>query len=195
MRILLLGSHTGRLVDHLSGCDLTFVDHRLEPEDMRSSRPDWLVSFGYRYILSEDLIDEVNGRAINLHISLLPWNRGADPNFWSWIEDSPKGVTIHWMNPGLDKGAVICQREVELDPRESLRDSYDSLTNEITELFSETVPLLKSGDVPVTPQISGGTYHRSSEREEHWPAFPLGWDTPCRVVREYGERHQLRVAR
>jgi len=195
MKILLLGSHSSRLVNHLSDCDLTFVDRRLELEDVRSWRPDWLVSFGYRHILSEDLIEEVYGKAINLHISLLPWNRGADPNFWSWIEDSPKGVTIHWMSPGVDKGAVICQREVELDPGETLRDSYTSLTNEITGLFSEAVPLLKSGDVPVTPQISGGTYHRSSEREKHWSAFPLGWDTPCQVVREYGELLQLTVAR
>ncbi|MCL0081308.1 hypothetical protein M1N64_03665 [Peptococcaceae bacterium] len=49
-------------------------------------------------------MDKFQGRAINLHISFLPWNRGADPNFWSFIENAPVGVSIHYLDEGIDTG-------------------------------------------------------------------------------------------
>src|SRR5690606_983365 len=68
---------------------------------------DLLVSFGYRHILKD-----LSVPAVNIHISMLPWNRGADPNFWSWLDHTPKGVTVHLMDQGIDTGPIIAQREV-----------------------------------------------------------------------------------
>ena len=71
-----------------------------------------MVSYGYRKIVLADVIDKMAGEIINLHISYLPWNRGANPNFWSFIDDTPKGVTIHEMSADLDKGRILCQKEL-----------------------------------------------------------------------------------
>ena len=37
-----------------------------------------------------------------MHISYLPFNRGAHPNYWSFKDNSPKGVTIHFIDNGID---------------------------------------------------------------------------------------------
>ena len=55
----------------------------------------FVVSYNYRYIIGEDVIKYMNNKIVNLHTSFLPWNRGANPNLWSFIDNTPKGVTIH----------------------------------------------------------------------------------------------------
>lgn len=52
---------------------------------------------------------------LNLHISYLPWNRGANPNFWSFVENTKKGVTIHEIDEKLDKGKILLRKELEFD--------------------------------------------------------------------------------
>lgn len=150
--------------------------------------PSLLVSYGYRHIVGVDVLRAFGGRAINLHISFLPWNRGADPNLWSWLEGTPKGVTIHWMTPELDRGEIIAQRHVPLDSCHTLRSSYVSLQVEMANLFREWWPRIERGDLPRRPQRASGTYHRSSDKTTHLAALSNGWDTPCAEVEEYGRR-------
>ena len=76
-------------------------------------------------------------RLINLHISLLPRNRVGDSNFWSFLEGSPKGATIHQMSLGLDRGPTQLQKEAQFSEHETLRSTYDHLTDRIQVLFRE----------------------------------------------------------
>ena len=46
---------------------------------------------------------------LNVHFSLLPQHRGREPGFWSLLHGSGAGVSVHWMNPEIDAGAVVCQ--------------------------------------------------------------------------------------
>src|SRR5262245_52248233 len=73
---------------------------------------DFLISYGHRLRVLTPVLKQFEGRAFNLHIGMLPHNRGADPNFWSWFDDSPKGVTIHLMDGGIDTGPIVEQRKV-----------------------------------------------------------------------------------
>ncbi|MFQ6007572.1 MAG: formyltransferase family protein, partial [Candidatus Zixiibacteriota bacterium] len=106
---------------------------------------DWLISYGYRYILKEDVLEKFPRRVINLHISYLPWNRGADPNLWSFLENTPKGVSIHYINPGIDTGEILAQKKVAFGPDETLRTSYDKLSHTIVELFKEVWHEIRDG--------------------------------------------------
>ena len=54
-------------------------------------------------------------KIINLHISYLPYNKGAHPNFWSFADNTPSGVTIHEVNENLDSGNIIFQKKIEFD--------------------------------------------------------------------------------
>jgi len=76
---------------------------------------DWVVSYGYKHILKKQHIESSKNLIINLHISYLPWNRGADPNYWSWVENTPKGVTIHAIDKGIDTGDIFIQKEVNFE--------------------------------------------------------------------------------
>ena len=118
-------------------------------------------------------------RAINLHISYLPYARGAHPNFWSIIEGSPCGVTIHEIDPGLDTGPILLQEPIEFDLfSESFHSTYNKLQFLIEELFSCNWHLLRASSVPSTPQSpSIGSYHTSSEIIRFQPFLPDGWNT------------------
>ena len=47
---------------------------------------DLIISFGYKHIIKKEVISNSNIPIINLHISYLPWNKGAHLNFWSFNE-------------------------------------------------------------------------------------------------------------
>ena len=103
MKILLLSPHQ-QMVPFLEsfGDEVTQITERLDD----ATGYDWIVSYGYRFRVTEEMLDQVNRQAVNLHISYLPWNRGADPTFWSVAEDTPRGVTIHVMDGSIDTGPV-----------------------------------------------------------------------------------------
>jgi methionyl-tRNA formyltransferase len=90
------------------------------------------------------------------------------------------------MSPGLDTGDIVGQRATALDARSTLRETYALLRDEIVALFADLWPAVVAGDAPRLAQPSGGSYHRSSDKERHLAAMPQGWDTPCEVVVEYG---------
>ena len=80
----------------------------------------------------------MQGQIFNLHISLLPYNREASPNFFSFIENTPKGVTIHQINEGLDMGPILAPKELFFDEsKETFASGYEKLILEIQMLFKE----------------------------------------------------------
>ena len=74
---------------------------------------DLIISFGYRHLIDKDIIRKK--RILNLHISYLPFNRGAHPNFWSFVENTPSGITINRINNGIDTGNIIYQKIIDFE--------------------------------------------------------------------------------
>ena len=71
-----------------------------------------IISFGYKRIIKKKILQKYNKiDFINLHMSYLPYNRGAYPNFWSFYKNSPKGVSIHLINKEIDKGKIIFRKK------------------------------------------------------------------------------------
>lgn len=147
-------------------------------------RHDFIVSFGYRHILSQRVLDKFPDKAINLHISMLPWNRGSSPNLWSWIENTPKGVTIHYMTAGLDKGDIIAQREVPMGD-ETLASSYNKLKSEIEKLFMETWPLIEAKKNYRVMQTGIGSYHCLKDQEPFNKFLENGYEIPVTEVAKW----------
>ena len=161
---------------------MDFTADPLDPEAVRHGRPEFLVSHGYRHIIKPDVLALVPDRAINLHIAYLPWNRGADPNLWSWIEDTPKGVTIHYIDENVDTGDIIAQREVEFEHGETLASSYARLQAEMLRLFVEQWPLIRTGECERGPQQGAGSMHRLADRARVEHLLVAGWDTPVTAL-------------
>src|SRR6266542_352813 len=80
------------------------------------------VLFGYR--LPRAVIDLFPRGCFNLHPAYLPYNRGADPNVWSIVEGTPAGVTLHWMDDGIDTGDIVAQERVHIGPADTGRSLY-----------------------------------------------------------------------
>ncbi len=169
MRILFLTTNevTMPLVDWLKrdvGEEVILYPEKLNLSYVRGLYPDILISYNHRHIISEDILMFLNSKAINLHISLLPWNRGADPNLWSFIEDTPKGVTIHLIDKGIDTGDILLQTELTFDEiRETLESSYKTLHKEIQKLFIANWNIIREFQIPPKPQRGNGTFHYSKE--------------------------------
>jgi len=180
MKILLLGPDRPAMTDFLQslGDEVLRWDEKLTPDAEILNGIDFVVSYGYRYILKDDLLKRFPNRVVNLHISYLPWNRGADPNLWSFLEDTPKGVTIHYIDAGIDTGRLLAQRQVAFGSDETLKTTYAKLALEIEQLFREVWPDIRAGRRASFPQPPGGSFHRMRDREPVEPLLARGWDTP-----------------
>lgn len=145
-----------------------------------SGFPDWIISYGHRHIIREPQLSLFRDRIVNLHISYLPWGRGADPNLWAWVDGGPHGVTLHYIDAGIDTGDIIAQRRVEMDENETLASSYAKLREAAETLFAKTWPLLRNGRAERRKQPPGGS-HRSTSAKASVP-LPKGWDTPVNLI-------------
>ena len=143
----------------------------------------FLVSHGYRHIISKNILDQLQHRAINLHISLLPWNKGADPNFWSFVDNTPKGVTIHYLDAGIDTGDIIVQQEVVFNSsRETLATTYHQLQVAIQNLFKENWKSIKNESCSRRPQQSKGSLHKQKDKVALNHLLNKGWDTSIETL-------------
>lgn len=134
---------------------------------IKEVQPDYVVSCGYRHIVPEELLDIPAEGYLNLHTAYLPYNRGANPNVWSIVDDTPAGVTIHWMDAGLDTGDIIAQKKVETEFSDTGKDLYQKLEEAQVALFKDVWPQITTGEVDAVQQSdAAGTYHHTSDFEE-----------------------------
>lgn len=165
------------------------IENKLTPEAMEQMAPSFIISFNYRHMIPEEVLWRMPGRVINLHTSLLPYNRGSSPNFFSFLCDTPKGVTIHLVDRGLDTGDILCQREISFDEeKETFASSYDRLLLEVKELFRENWEKIKRGDVVPRRQEGEGSFHRMRELTAIREQMPFTWfETVANFKRRYRE--------
>lgn len=162
------------------GEEIELMQVRITEEFLNNNVYKLIISYGYRYIIKKEIIDKYRGKIINLHISYLPWNRGADPNIWSFIENTPKGVTIHLIDEGIDTGEIIFQKKLEFNKNvETLRSSYEILQEEIQLLFKENWQKIKSFDFVSKKQIEKGSLHYKKDLENIKSLIEdFNWDIP-----------------
>jgi len=151
--------------------ECVFDGSRLHQTDIlsaiRSLNADIGVSVFFGYILRPNFLQMFPAGVINLHPAYLPYNRGAYPNVWSIVEGTPAGVTLHYVDDGVDTGDIIAQREVPVEPIDTGETLYHKLEKACVDLFKETWPLIRSGQAPRFPQRKDeGTYHRISDVEQ-----------------------------
>lgn len=133
---------------------------------------DIIVVYRYRHIIPWRLLKPYHGRIINVHTSLLPWQRGAYPVFWAFMEGTGHGVTIHEIDRGIDTGPIIAQLPVVLDPEKNTFESAWTTINQVAQdFFIALWPQL----LDVTPQlqpVSEGSHHYKEELMRYGDPFP-----------------------
>ncbi len=135
---------------------------------------DLIICFGYRHIIKKEQICKSSAPIINLHVSYLPWNKGAHPNFWSHYECTPSGVTIHEIDSGIDTGNIIYQRYVNFkDKEDTFALTYRRLLIEIEDLFNKNIDSILSKNWKSKPQRRVGSTHKVADL----PPLFKGWDS------------------
>jgi len=164
MKILFLTNNpiSGGLVEWLSNSadEVVSCDKEISQDNIMNILPDFIISYNYKYIIAEDIINKMMDKIINLHISYLPWNKGVAPNLWSFLDDTPKGVSIHLIDKGIDTGHILCQRLIKFKAdKETLASSYAELNRSIQELFRDNWEKIKTFQLYPVPQRAGGSVH------------------------------------
>jgi len=136
-------------------------------QEIKAFKPDIGLSILFDYILSKDFIDLFKAGIVNLHPSLLPYNRGQYPNVWSIVENTPAGVTLHYIDEGIDTGNVIAQQEVPVTWTDTGESLYKKLERVAVKLFSEYWPHMRLGkELRISQPTATGTYHSTNDVQE-----------------------------
>jgi len=125
-----------------------------------SLQPTIGVSAYFGHILKAEMLALFPRGILNFHGSLLPWNRGRDPNVWAIYEGTPAGGTIHLMDEGVDTGPILVQREVIVTPDMNAADLYHLTVDALVSLGEEHWPLLRKGRIKARSQGNGTTHRR-----------------------------------
>jgi len=119
---------------------------------LRKWSPDLIIFTGGN-ILRKDLLDVPRLGVLNLHLGLLPEIRGMSSPEWSLLKHVPVGITIHYIDAGIDAGPILQRYEF---PDTSACASLPDLRNRLIafgiEKVGEVVTALENGTITATPQ-------------------------------------------
>jgi methionyl-tRNA formyltransferase len=118
-----------------------------------AAEPDVLVVVAYGEIVPPDVLSAPSVAPVNVHFSLLPRHRGADPVRAAILAgDDRTGVTTMWMDEGLDTGDLLLQATAAIGPEEDAGALGDRLAELGGELLVRTLDGLARGELRRTAQ-------------------------------------------
>jgi methionyl-tRNA formyltransferase len=156
------------------------IKDRQAIEEIRALEPDVIVVVAYGQILPRDILEIPKIACLNLHASLLPRWRGAAPIQASIATgDRETGITVMYMDEGLDTGDILLQRSIEILPADTGGLLHDRLAKVAPKALLESLELLAKGRAPRTPQDNAfATYAPKLKREDG----KIDWSDPADTI-------------
>ncbi len=115
-------------------------------------------------LISPAVMALAEGGFINTHPSLLPYNRGKHYNFWALVEQAPFGVSLHFVDEGIDSGDIVAQQAIGYDWEDTGETLYRKASQGMVELFKVAYPKIRSGSICRIPQDANkGSLHYARE--------------------------------
>ncbi len=141
---------------------------RKEYEDILSLEPDIIVTCAYGQIIPKEILDNPKYGCINVHASLLPKHRGGAPIHRAIIEgDTETGITIMYMDVGMDDGDIIRQKKIPILEEDTAETLFERLSILGRDLLKETLPDIVAGTATRTKQNeSEATFSYNISKEE-----------------------------
>ncbi|MBI5623068.1 MAG: methionyl-tRNA formyltransferase [Elusimicrobia bacterium] len=122
--------------------------------EIASLSPDLAVAVAYGRILDKATLAVPRLGTLNVHFSLLPKYRGAAPVQWSLVRgETVTGVTVFWLDEGLDTGPVASSRSVPVGPEEDAAALFEKLAALGRTLLAETLAEAAAGRSRREPQV------------------------------------------
>ena len=147
---------------------------------MKYLKPDIIVVAAYGQILNKEVLSLPKFGCLNIHASLLPKYRGASPIHAAIAAgEKQAGVTIMWMDEGLDTGDILSQESVTLRRHETTETLHDRLAKLGAEALMKALPLIAERKAPRAKQdASQATLTKKLRKEEGH----IKWDRPQREI-------------
>ena len=143
---------------------------RKEPviiEALKELKPDFFVTFAFGQILSQEVLDIPKYETINLHVSLLPKYRGANPIQRAIINgDKETGICTMITELGLDCGDICLKYPIEITKNMNCVELFEICAEKSPELLEKTLTGLKEGTIKPTCQCEDGVCFADKLKKE-----------------------------
>ena len=154
------------------------------PENLakyKAFKPDLLVMAFVTTIIPEEVLAFPKLGAIQYHPSLLPKHRGRSAINWAIIQgDARTGLTIFWVDKGIDTGPILLQKTVDVAPNDTVGSLYfNKLFPMGVEAMIEAVELVRQSKAPKIPQDAAhATYEPPCDEANNL----IDWQRPAQAV-------------
>jgi len=147
----------------------------------QATQPDLCVMAFVTHILPEPVIHSPRHGTIEYHPSLLPRHRGRSAMHWAIrMGDTRTGLTVFWVDEGIDTGPILLQREVDIGSDDTVGSLYfDKLYPMGIDALVEAVRMVREGTAPAIPQDPAlATYEHPADDTNS----AILWDEPAQQV-------------
>lgn len=169
----------------LAGSELLVLQpKRIKSDDaiaaIKALAPDVILVMAYGQILPKSVLEIPTIACLNLHASLLPRHRGAAPIQAAIVAgDHETGITVMYMDEGLDTGDMLLQKRIEIAKDETGGSLHDRLAEIAPAALEEALKALGNGTASRIPQDSSiATYAPKLEREHG----RIDWNEPANLI-------------
>lgn len=144
-----------------------------EYEDVTSLNPDIIITCAYGQIVPLAILNCPKYGCINVHASLLPKLRGGAPIHKAIINGYDKtGITIMYMDKGMDTGDMIAKEEVKIEDNDTAESLHDKLSAISVPLLMKTLPsIINRTNKREKQNDADATYAYNVSREEEHVSF------------------------
>lgn len=147
---------------------------------LKQLNPDFSVTFAFGQILSQEVLDIPKYGTVNLHASLLPEYRGANPIQAPIVNgDKKTGITTMLTDIGVDTGAIVRQKEIEITENMTTPELHDIISDVSPEFIYESLKGLKDGSIVPRPQEHEKATHAPKVKKEDGL---INWSEPAEKI-------------
>lgn len=149
-------------------------------EEISALTSDVIVVMAYGQILPLGILEIPKVACLNLHASLLPRWRGAAPIQAAIAAgDQRTGITVMYMDEGLDTGDILLQRTMDILPDDTGGSLHDRLAQIAPEALLESLRMLEKNSAPRIPQDNTLATYAPKLKREHGK---IDWSEPAEVI-------------
>lgn len=149
-------------------------------EKLKELKPDFFVTFAFGQILSKEVLAIPKYATINLHASLLPLYRGANPIQRALINgDKKTGICTMVTEEGLDCGAICLRDEIDITENMNYEELFELISQKSPELIEVTLLNIKDGALhPMEQHHEKATYAPKIKKED----AQIDWTKKAREI-------------
>ena len=122
-----------------------------DPETIRlikSYEPDLILVASWSQIIPSEVINLAPKGCLGIHYSLLPERRGGAPLNWAIIDGLTKsGITLFFLDEGVDSGDIVAQKEFEITETDTPKELLDKICVLAPQIIEENIDAIEKGTI------------------------------------------------